>query len=425
MANTTKTTTSKKKGTLKKKLSTIIGSDIGIVLSNSPFSSSDFLPVKEKLFSYFKDFGSSLISSDKHPLPEFPLSLSDLLPAKEKLISYFKEFGSHSISSDMITKMGNIPFSVSDLLPIKEKVLSYFSETQEQPQTTSTETSSETTTSSFWQAVKSTPSFSVGVISLICSFTISALFYWIGKTLMKIKFEEMFSEKLPRHQQLVYGIGGIQNVDIDRVLLRDDLNERYFSANAIDGSIELAMEELLARHQIMQSLTSQRTLNPEELLSKGDLDEDVFDVQKDTGHITIDLEKVIDRYHLVQSTGTINSLDIDNVLMRDDVPPHVMAVSSGKLEDLSIFDAQFAEGTLVVDGTAAKKYARLLKRKTALSPRKPIVLEIYDDCDLDVLGTLIKNLNNKVVLDLSNFNQDPSVFDQLTVTVLQKQTATN
>lgn len=320
--------------------------------------------------------------------------------------------------SDIIT---GIPFSLSDLLPIKEKLFSYFNEYEASG---GVPISSDITAefSSVWQVFKSSPYFSTMTIGLICSFLVSAVFYWAGKLLMKIKFEEMFSEKLPRAGQLVYSIGGIQNIDIDRVLLRDDLNEQHFLANTEDGSIVLDMAQLLTTHNIMQSLTSQRTLNPEDLLSKGDLDESVFEVQENTGNISIDLENVIKRYHLVQSTGEINHLNVDNILMRDDLPPHIMAVSAGKIEDLSAIDKQFADGVLIVDGTANKKYARLLKRKTALCPRKPIVLEIYDDCDLKILGALIQNLSSKVVLDITHYRQDPSVFDRFSVTVLQKQT---
>lgn len=312
-------------------------------------------------------------------------------------------------------------FSLSDLLPIKEKLFSYFNE-YEANTTGPVPTSSDITEEfgSIWQAFKASPYFSSMAIGLICSFLVSATFYWAGKLLMKIKLDEMFAEKLPRSEQIVYSIGGIQNIDIDRVLLRDDLNEHYFSADVKDGSIVLDMEQLLTKYQIMQSLSAQRTLNPEDLLSKGDLDNTVFEVQENTGHISIDLENVIERHHLVQSTGTINHLNVDNILMRDDLPPHIIAGSAGKMEDLSVIDEQFEDGVLIVDETANKKYARLLKRKTALHPRKPIVLEVYDNCDLKTLGTLIQNLSHKVVLDLAHYHQDSSVFDQFAVTVLQQ-----
>lgn len=329
-----------------------------------------------------------------------------------------KKVSMATVISDMGV-VADFPFSLSDLLPIKDKLVSYFEAAQTTSDMTSNSSDIASEFSSVWGIFKGSPYFSTMTIGLICSFVVSATFYWAGKLLMKIKFEEMFSEKLPRAQQLVYSIGGIQNIDIDRVLLRDDLNENYFSANAKDGSIVLDMEQLLATHQIMQSLTAQRIVNPENLLSKGDLDESVFEVQENTGHISIDLKNVIERHQLVQSTGAINHLNVDDVLMRDDLPPHIMGASAGKVEDLSILDEQFADGVLIVDGAANKQYARLLKRKVAICPRKPIVLEIYDDCDLKVLGALIKNLSDKVVLDLAHYSQDTSVFDQFAVTVLQ------
>lgn len=350
-----------------------------------------------------------------------PTTTPTTTPSTKKATT--KKVSATTVTSDT-GAIADFQFSLSDLLPIKEKLFSYFNE-YEANATDNIPTSSDITTEfgSIWQAFKASPYFSSMAIGIICSFLVSATFYWAGKLLMKIKLDEMFAEKLPRSEQIVYSIGGIQNIDIDRVLLRDDLNEHYFSANAKDGSIILDMEQLLTKYQIMQSLTAQRTLNPEDLLSKGDLDDTVFEVQENTGHISIDLNSVIERHHLVQSTGTINHLNVDNILMRDDLPPHIIAESSGKLADLSIIDEQFADGVLIVDATAPKKYASLLKRRTALCPRKPIVLEIHDDYDLKTLDKLIKNLNNKVVLDLAHYHQDTAVFDQFSVAVLQKQTA--
>jgi hypothetical protein len=98
---------------------------------------------------------------------------------------------------------------------------------------------------SLWSAIRSSPKFSNMIMSLSCSFFVSAVFYGAAKTMMKTKFNDMFAEKLPRYNNLVYGIGSVKNIDVDRVLLRDDLNDQYFVQDEKNGSITIDVQKIL------------------------------------------------------------------------------------------------------------------------------------------------------------------------------------
>ena len=223
----------------------------------------------------------------------------------------------------------------------------------------------------------------------------------------------MLSHRNKNKSSFNYSIGGIQNVDIDRVLLRDDMSEDYFKTDSASGNVVLDIEQLLVKHKVVQSLTDQRRLNPEELLSKADLDEKVFSMGEADGLISIDINNLIQEYNLVQTTSKINQLNVDSVLMRDDIPPYILGSTGSNLENLGVLDAQFNDGALIVNSTAAKTYAALLNKKKPVVPQKPITLIIYDDCDMNVLSAIAVQLSGQVVLDISNYSQDLTLFDAL------------
>jgi hypothetical protein len=121
---------------------------------------------------------------------------------------------------------------------------------QVHPTTESTTTpDTDATPTSLWMGIRNSPQFSSLVISLICAFFVSAAFYCAAKTMMKTKFEDMFSEKLPRYKNLVYGIGSVQNIDVDHVLLRDDLNDQYFVLDEGNGSITINVQEIFEQYK--------------------------------------------------------------------------------------------------------------------------------------------------------------------------------
>ena len=113
---------------------------------------------------------------------------------------------------------------------------------------------------SFWGAVKNSPHFISMLIGLACSFLVSASFYWAGKNMMKIKFEDMFLEKLPRYKNLVYGIGDVQNIDVDRVILRDDLHDQYFATDEENNSITLDINKIIDQYQKTQPIMNNQDL---------------------------------------------------------------------------------------------------------------------------------------------------------------------
>lgn len=110
------------------------------------------------------------------------------------------------------------------------------------------ETMSGSVPPSLGTAIKNSPQFLNMVMALICSFCVSAAFYFAGKTMMKTKFNDMFTDKLPRYQNLVYGIGNIKNIDVDRVLLRDDLNDQYFVLDEDTNSIKIDVEKIFEQY---------------------------------------------------------------------------------------------------------------------------------------------------------------------------------
>lgn len=112
---------------------------------------------------------------------------------------------------------------------------------------------------SLWEAIRNSPTFSTIIIGLTCSFFVSAVFYSAAKTMMKIKFDEMFAEKLPRYKNLVYGIGSVQNIDADRVLLRDDLNDQYFVQDENNGSITIDVQKLFEQYKSEQPNENQES----------------------------------------------------------------------------------------------------------------------------------------------------------------------
>lgn len=112
---------------------------------------------------------------------------------------------------------------------------------------------------SLWEGIKNSPQFSSMVIGLICAFFVSAAFYGAAKAMMKTKFEDMFAEKLPRYKNLVYGIGSIQNIDVDRVLLRDDLNDQYFILDEENNSITMDVQKIFEQYKQEQLSSSQET----------------------------------------------------------------------------------------------------------------------------------------------------------------------
>lgn len=98
---------------------------------------------------------------------------------------------------------------------------------------------------SLWEAMKNSPQFINMMVALACSFFVSAIFYCAAKTMMKTKFDDMFVEKLPRYKNLIYGIGTVQNIDVDRILLRDDLNDQYFVPDESNNSITIDVQKIL------------------------------------------------------------------------------------------------------------------------------------------------------------------------------------
>lgn len=124
---------------------------------------------------------------------------------------------------------------------------------------------------SLWGAIRNSQKFSNMVISLTCSFFVSAVFYSAAKTMMKTKFDEMFAEKLPRYNNLVYGIGSVQNIDVDRVLLRDDLNDQYFIQAEGNGSITIDVQKIL----------DQRTADSKEVLVQNNVKNVIPKLQDD------------------------------------------------------------------------------------------------------------------------------------------------
>ena len=112
---------------------------------------------------------------------------------------------------------------------------------------------------SLFGGIKNSPHFSTMVISLTCAFLVSAAFYWAAKTMMKTKFEDMFAEKLPRYKSLLYGIGSVQNIDIDRVLLRDDLNDQYFVLDENSSNITIDVQKIFEQYKQEQLSINQET----------------------------------------------------------------------------------------------------------------------------------------------------------------------
>ena len=95
-----------------------------------------------------------------------------------------------------------------------------------------------------WEAIQQHPKFTSMTMGLTCAFIVSALFYWLGRTLMKTKFEDMFEEKLPRYKNLLYGIGSVQNIDMDRVLTKDDLHADHFITDEESNTITIAAHKV-------------------------------------------------------------------------------------------------------------------------------------------------------------------------------------
>lgn len=116
---------------------------------------------------------------------------------------------------------------------------------EQQPQS---KAMSEPVPPSLGTAIKNSPQFLNMITALICSFFVSAAFYFAGKSMMKTKFDDMFTEKLPRYKNLVYGIGNIQNIDVDRILLRDDLNDQYFVLDENTNNITIDIEKIFEQH---------------------------------------------------------------------------------------------------------------------------------------------------------------------------------
>lgn len=108
---------------------------------------------------------------------------------------------------------------------------------------------SETVPSSLWEGIKNSSQFSGMITGLACAFFVSTVFYCAAKTMMKTKFEEMFGEKLPRYKNLVYSIGSVQNIDVDHILLRDDLNDQYFVLDEENGSITIDVQRILEQYK--------------------------------------------------------------------------------------------------------------------------------------------------------------------------------
>jgi hypothetical protein len=115
------------------------------------------------------------------------------------------------------------------------------------------------TSPSLLRDIKNSAHFSTMVISLTCAFLVSAAFYWAAKTMMKTKFEDMFAEKLPRYKSLLYGIGSVQNIDIDRVLMRDDLNDQYFVLDENSSNINIDVQKIFEQYKQEQLSINQET----------------------------------------------------------------------------------------------------------------------------------------------------------------------
>jgi|GEM_PF-5832481 len=137
--------------------------------------------------------------------------------------------------------------------PLVEKnqfsVMENIPTTEETTETTKQQSSEDFAPISLWSAIKNSPHFLNMLIGLASSFLVSASFYWAGKNMMKIKFEDMFEEKLPRYKNLVYSIGSAQNIDVDRVLLRDDLHDQHFTTDESSNSITVDINKIIEQYQ--------------------------------------------------------------------------------------------------------------------------------------------------------------------------------